>query len=194
MDTLKLTFEGISPLLMHSARGADPLDPLTREMKTYSSQRKKTDEIHAKMARCEWELGLYFDEEMGVYIPTTNLRATIIEGGKLSKLGMDLKRATMVDSDRTPLKHAGPKSIQDLWDKGTYRDARSVVVGKARVMRTRPIFRKWSCSFSMLYNAEVIQRDKIIESAEKAGAMVGIGDYRPTCGGPYGRFSVKVDQ
>lgn len=193
MERLTMKFQGVSPLLMHSARGADPLDPLARRMKELSSQRKKTDEVHALMARTEWELGLYFDDELGVYLPTTNLRACVVEGAKLSKLGMAVKRGTMVDSDRTKLVFKGPKTIEELWEAGTFRDARTVVVGQARVMRTRPIFRApWSVEFCLLFDATVIQRDQILESAKAAGAMVGLGDFRPPCGGSYGRFSVEV--
>lgn len=192
MERLNMVFKGVSPLLMHSARGADPLDSLVREMKALSSTRKKTDEIHAQMARTEWELGLYHDEELGVFLPTTNLRACVIEGAKLSKRGMDVKRGTMVEGERVALKHKGPKSIQALWDSGTFRDARSVVVGQARVMRTRPIFRDWSVECTLLFDPEAIQRDTIVASAGAAGQMIGLGDYRPPCGGPYGRFSVEV--
>lgn len=193
MDRLMLKLVGASPILLHSTRGADPLDPMVREFKKVSSVRKKTDELHAVMARMEWELGLYYDPDLGPYLPTTNLRACVIEGAKLSKRGMDLKRGTMVETDRVPLAYKGPREIEKLWDAGTFRDVRAVVVGTARVMRTRPIFRPpWSVEFGLLYDPGVVQRDQLIACAETAGALVGLGDYRPPCGGAFGRFTVEV--
>ena len=57
METIKFKFSGVSNLLMHSARGVDPIDPAVIEHKKLTAIRKKTDETHAQIARSEWEIG-----------------------------------------------------------------------------------------------------------------------------------------
>ena len=41
---LRVTFKGISPLIMHSCKCVNPLHPISLEMKKYTSKRKKTEE------------------------------------------------------------------------------------------------------------------------------------------------------
>lgn len=193
MERLVLKFVGKSALLMHSERGADPLDKDVRKLKAVSGLRKKTDENHEKIARLEWGIALYYADDLGVFVPTANLRKAVINGAELSKLGMTIKRGTMLDDDRAKLVYDGPKTPDEMWAAETFCDRRSVVVGTARVMRTRPIFRPaWSLNFALLFDPEAVQRSQIIESAQAAGRMVGIGDYRPNCGGWCGRFAVEV--
>lgn len=192
MDTVTFQFKGASPLLMHSDRGVNPLDPGTIELKKLTSSRKKTDEIHAQVARLEWELGMYFDADLGPIVPTSNLRGVIVEGAKFAKMGATVKRATIVEEDRAKLEYEGPRTIEAMWKAGSFRDVRSVVVGTSRVMRCRPIFRRWSLSFSLLFDPEVIERSALIAAAEAGGKLIGIGDFRPANGGPFGRFTVEA--
>lgn len=190
MEKVSFKFTGESPLLMHSDRGVNPLDPLTIELKRLTGTRKKTDEIHAQVARMEWELGMYFDAEMGPVVPTANLRGVIVEGAKFSKLGATVKRATIVTDEVARLDYDGPRDHEAMWKAGSFRDVRSVVVGQARVMRCRPIFRKWSLTFSLLFDAESIERAALIDAASAGGRLIGLCDFRPANGGSFGRFSV----
>jgi len=192
MDKITFRFDGMSALLMHSDRGVNPLDPDAARLKALTSTRKKTDEIHAQVARTEWELGMYFDTEIGPHVPTANLRGVIVEGAKFAKMGATVKRATIVEDDRARLDYEGPRELEAMWKSGAYRDIRSVVVGTARVMRCRPIFRKWSLTFSLLFDAESIERSVLIAAAEAGGRLIGLGDFRPANGGPFGRFSVTA--
>lgn len=192
METVLFQFTGVSPLLMHSDRGVNPLDALAMELKKLTSTRKKTDEIHAQVARLEWELGMYFDPATGPIVPTANLRGVIVEGAKFAKLGATVKRATIVEEDRARLDYDGPRELEAMWKAGSFRDVRSVVVGTARVMRCRPIFRKWSLSFSLLFDPESIERAALVSAAEAGGRLIGLGDFRPANGGPFGRFSVTA--
>lgn len=192
MEKISFKFKGAGAMLMHSDRGVNPLDPLTIELKKLTSTRKKTDEIHAQVARLEWELGMYFDPATGPFVPTANLRGVIVEGAKFSKLGATVKRATLVEDERARLEYDGPRDLDKMWKAGSFRDMRSVVVGTSRVMRCRPIFRGWSLSFSLLFDAEVIERAALVAAAEAGGQLIGLGDFRAANGGPFGRFTVEA--
>lgn len=192
MEKVTFQFTGESPLLMHSDRGVNTLDPLVIELKKLTSLRKKTEETIAQSARLEWEIGMYFDPAMGPCIPTANLRGVIVEGAKFAKLGASVKRATLLEEDHAKLEYEGPRDLEAMWKAVSFRDVRSVVVNQSRVMRCRPIFRKWSLSFSLLFDAEQIERAALITAAESGGRLVGLGDFRPANGGRFGRFSVTA--
>ena len=186
MEIIKAKLIGKRPLLMRSDKFADPLNPLTKAHKELTSKRKKTDEDHEAIAKSEWLGGLYIDEE-GPYIPGINIESCLVAGGKLSKLGTQLKRSIEVMDERCHLKYKGPKEAEALWNAGFY-DARSVKVQQARLMRYRPLFREWECSVEIAFDPESINRDSVIKCLEDGGQYCGVGDYRPK----FGRFNVEV--
>ena len=187
MEIIKLNIIGTRPLLMHADIFTDPLNPLTKTHKALTSKRKKTDEDYEAIAKSEWRGGMYYDDDLGPYIPGVMLEAAMVSGGKLSKLGAQLKRSAEIIDDRCKLEYEGPINIEKLWNKGFY-DARSVKVGMARIMRYRPIFKMWSLYCDVAFDAESIDKADIIRCFEDAGAYCGIGDYRPK----FGRFTVEV--
>ena len=65
------------------------------------------------------------------------------------------------------------------------------VVGKASVLRARPLIENWYTSLVIEYDDQAISSPEIIQNyLERAGMVVGWGDYRPQTGGIYGRFDV----
>lgn len=62
MKKFTLTLTGVTPLLVHNARLADPLDPIVRQTKPISGKRSKTEEDHLELARLEFIGGLYYDQ------------------------------------------------------------------------------------------------------------------------------------
>lgn len=186
LNTIKARITGTRPLLMHSDKFADPLNPLTKAHKALTSKRKKTDEDHEAIAKSEWLGGLYIDEK-GPYLPGVNVEAALIGGGKLSKLGTQLKRSVEIMDERCHIEYDGPKDAERLWDAGFY-DARSVKVQTARLMRYRPIFRKWSAIVEIAFDPDTINREQVVKCLEDGGQYCGVGDYRPK----FGRFTVEV--
>ena len=189
MNRIKVRIEGTRPLLMHASTGADPLNPLTKQHKVLTSKRKKTDEDYEQIAKSEWLMALYYEDGSGVGIPGVSFEASIISGAKLSKLGATIKRGVEVLDDFSKLEYDGPKEPEALWKAGFY-DARPVKVGQARLIRYRPVFRKWACTFEVLFDDEVINKSELLNCISDAGAYCGIGDYRPK----FGRYSVQEVQ
>lgn len=187
MQILKVRISGTRPLLVHSDIFADPLNPLTKAHKSLTAKRKKTDEDHELIAKSEWRGGLYFAEDIGPFLPGINIESALVAGGKLSKMGTQLKRSVEVMDTRLPLIYEGPRSVEGLWDKAYY-DARSVKVGTARITRYRPLFRTWAVECEIAFDQESIDRDQVIRCLEDAGQYCGVGDYRPK----FGRFAVEV--
>jgi len=183
--TFKIT--GIKPLLMQGDALADPLNPITKAHKAVTAKKQKTQEDYEWLAESEWRAGLYFDDELGPYIPSFNLEAAITEGARLSKKGKDIERGLEVITDRARLEYEGPRTIKGLWDARFY-DVRSVVVGGKRVMRYRPKFNAWSAQFDVAIDTEILDDHRVIAYVETAGRYCGLGTYRKK----FGRFSVEV--
>ena len=68
---------------------------------------------------------------------------------------------------------------------------RSVVIGRARIMRSRPVFKKWQLEFELEIDEMEVPNDVVKEILEYSGKRVGIGDFRPEKGGSFGRFEVS---
>lgn len=184
-QTLRFTIEGVSPLLMHNGQTADPLNVWSKAIKAITSKRKKTDADIEELARIEWFAGLYLNEEQKPIIPSTNLESMLEEGAKVQKLGKQFKSAISVDQDAI-LAFPNQRKAEDLWGDDNHRDARGVRVGQSRVIRNRPIFRQWSCSFDVNYDDEQVNASQIATAIADAGRQKGIMDYRPK----FGRFRV----
>lgn len=189
LSLINMTCTGTHALLMHSERGLDPLDPLVKQMKSLSAQRKKTEDILQQMARTEYELSCYHDAKIGPYIPALVIEATFFEAAKLQKLGKVGKRALSVIESKVPLEYTGPRELKKLIESPEFRDVRGVRVGTAKVMRCRPKFNEWAITFNLAYDAEQLNRDVVVSIARDAGAKIGFCDFRPR----FGRFDVEVN-
>lgn len=191
---IDLSLRGTAPLLIQSDQLVDPLNDLTKAIKALTGKRKKTDDDHREIARLEWYGSLYYDPETGPYVPGDNLQACLRAGGTFSRQGTAVERAVVVLTDRMAIEYQGPRDIDALWGHGrqngvgAFEFRRSVVVQRARTMRSRPIFRKWSLSAQVELATDLLNLNDFTRIAEDAGRLSGLGTWRPR----YGRFEVTV--
>jgi len=185
LQSIHVAIQGVSPLLMHNGQTADPLNRFSKQMKAVTSKRKKTEEDYAEISKIEWHAGLYVDKNGDLIIPSTLIEASIQDGAKKSKLGKAFKSAVFVNDD-AKLDIGTKKKAADLWSDDQYRDTRGVRVGQSRVMRTRPVFNKWKCSFTVHFDDEQVNDADVVRAIEDAGSKAGLGDFRPR----FGRFEI----
>ena len=140
MKNLQVTWKGISPLIMHSCQAVNPLNPISREMKKYTSKKKKTEDDLLKIADLEWEAGAYWDDEIGLYIPSENIEATLVNGGKANKKGTDIQKYVDVSDLMVPLNYGENLTKEELIKDYRFRDSRIMTVQRAKILRTRPRF------------------------------------------------------
>lgn len=188
MKQIKVKITGTSPLLMHADTFANPLHPMTKAHKELTSKRKKTDEDHEAIARSEFISSCYWNESGGFHIPGQNLDACLINAAKLQKLGVKFKQGVQVLEDELSLKEKLPATPAALWDDGGYTDARGVKVGTAKIIRYRPLIRTWNTEATVVFNPDVVNEGEVKKALEDAGALIGLGDYRPR----FGRFKVEI--
>lgn len=180
------TIRGVAPLVMHNEQLADPLNKWTKLVAEISKKRNKTEDDLAEMSRREWFGGLYYDNEMGVHVPERCLERLLRDAAAKEKRGRDVLSALIV-TDAAKLVYKGPKEPDALWKSGDFLLRATVGQNGKRIVRSRPIFREWSLTFTVNYDETVLQASDIDRFMEVAGRLVGLMDWRPK----NGRFVVE---
>lgn len=183
----KVSIIGLTPLLMHNGQLSDPLNEHAKALKKLSSKRNKSDDDHAEMSRVEWMGGLYYEPQMGPFIPSEMIEAMIKAGAKLSKAGKLAEACVVCSEERYPLKYKGPRDVAALLKDQRFHDRRSIRVQQNRVVRTRPRFNDWGCEFTLSLTPGRLNPEQVKTALDDAGLYVGLGDYRPK----FGRFRVE---
>jgi len=192
MKKFTIIMRGTSPLLMHSAQLSDEFNPVTLAMKKITSKKtNKTEDDRWELRRLEFAGSLYFDADLGPYIPAENIEASIANAASLTRKGKDVKRGMKIVNAVNPLAYHGPRTIDELWAKrDEFAHFASVKVQTARVTRTRPIFREWACEADGIYDPNVIDQESLESWIEKSGQLIGLGDWRPR----FGTFEVTFKE
>ena len=183
----KVEFIGTAPLLMHSCKGANPLNPDVKHLKTFTSKRNKTDEDHIEIMRLQYLLNAYWDKSIGFYIPANVVEATIVGGAKKNKKGKQFLSGIEVLQQSVPLICDAPKNIHEAYQLPEFADVRNVDVDGSSIMRIRPRFDRWRIKFDLNIDENIINADDLATALNCAGSLVGMCDFRPK----YGRFEVK---
>lgn len=144
---------------------------------------KKSGEVDHSQ---DWKSAVYQDNKIGCYIPSKQLRASLVKsavdfpiGGKGGrKTYKDMVNATIeVIPDKIPLGKKKPDYIHEEWVK----------IQRNQILRNRPAFKEgWEAEFTLLVLDEQMPVDKLKEILENAGRFRGIGDWRPH----FGRFEI----
>ena len=199
LETISFKADGISPLILHNGMLSDPLYSFTKAIKEVSGKRHKVEADFEEMARLEFLGGLYtygFNGTQRVVIPGRLLKAAIAgRGGAARREKMGQKAGVgVMPAHVYKLNYEGADDPNELWEDETKRFRVGVRVGQATVMRTRPIFElPWSFEGEIEYNPDFVDRDMVERWLRVAGHEVGIGDWRPSKGGIYGRFTVRIE-
>ena len=168
MVKYKVKVIGKAPLLMNK---------FAVEEKTTSRAKK------VYVAKDEAERKAYRTEKGKLFLPSTHFKASMVKAA-------------------TDFKMTGRKTYKEYVKAGLFIDETEiildqqsyeifecpVVIQRARVMSWRPMFKEWSCEFTIEIADEMLNSNIVKEILEAAGRFKGVGDYRPE----HGRFEVKT--
>ena len=187
MAQIRFRLTGTAPLLQHNERLADPLDEHARNMAKVSKKRQKTETDHHNLSRLEFEGSIYHDKDVGPYIPATWVERTLEESAKKEKRGTVFRCSSRCVEDKLPLLYKGPRDVPTLFEKKFY-DRRCVGIQRSKTVRTRPCFDQWAAECTIYYDEKSMEQEEVIRAMDRAGELIGIGDYRPR----FGRFTAEV--
>lgn len=155
--------------------------------KLHSLTVTRTDVAQTDAVRAEYHC--YRNAEGKCYIPSSHLIGSLITAGTYvkSKVGAQTKSMKSIVAGMFIIE---PFEII-VPDYDTI-DKRSAVnkVTKARIITIRPMWSKWEVSFTLLVDNDTIALAMIKQLFDFAGNNVGIGSFRPTNNGMYGRFEL----
>jgi hypothetical protein len=184
MQKYKVKVSSITPYLQHRMDNEQLEEwEKNRGLLLERSDVSKEDNVRA-------EFHSYRDDE-GFYIPTEHIRGSFINAGAMVKSKVGNAKKSMknivaamffIEEEKLPL----PKEYEI--------DKRSAVNHKvkARIVVIRPRWDNWKGEFTLLVDNDTITKDTIEAIIKNAGNFVGIGSFRPTANGYFGRF--KLDK
>lgn len=121
-----------------------------------------------------------------IVMPAINLEALLVKGAKKSRLGTDFKTGVMVPADARIRHKYEQRKISTLLTEPDFVDSRLVVVQRNRIVRTRPLLKRWSVAFEVQYMPSVVNASQIEKALDDASLYVGMGDFAPR----FGKFRV----
>lgn len=177
-------------MLQHNGRLANPLDPWTQQVKVLAAKRRKTDDDLIQLLRAEARGASYETTDGLLGIPNQNVWRSIYDAATAFRRGADVKRALSFEDTMEPLRVAGELiEVEKFLSDAVNIDYRPVAVQRAKTMRARPVVRDWSSTHHFELLDDVIDARDLAPILERAGRLVGVGDWRPT----YGTFHVEVE-
>lgn len=149
---------------------------------------ERPDVTHEDAVRAEYHC--YRNQEGKCFIPAEQLRGAFINGGGYLKSKVGTKTKSM-KSIIAAMFMVNPEEI--LMPDYDVIDKRSAVNRnvKARVITVRPKWTNWSAEFTLEIGEKTITEETITELITTTGNYVGIGSYRPTNNGSFGRFELS---
>ena len=192
MKTLSVKWTGIRPLVMHNGLMADPTNPFVRKGKEIRSKgtKKMTEADYEEQNRLEWMGSLYWSDNLkGPIIPSDNIERCIQMGAQKSRIGKDVQAAVFCAESIIPLECETPKTKDKMYADPKFTLRVGVVINQSRVIKVRPMIPTgWALKFSVDYEESIVNAKDLIKAMQDAGALVGLGDWRPK----FGRFAVEV--
>lgn len=185
MTRIKVKVEGTTPLLCNRFTDAAQL-AATNGTRLVAVGEKGTPQEQAA-AR------LYIGHDGKPMIPQPNLFRSFIDGGQFFKAGktkVTTQKSSMIpafveiEGIELPIEHKEPWSV----------DTRAVRIPATggRILCHRPCFHDWALSFTMIVEEEQLSIKLLREIVDAAGKRIGLGDFRPACKGPFGKFVVTI--
>ena len=178
MKKIKVEIKGMSPLLMNSPKSMID-DALGSEMKI------KTKKYDPKE---EAEKVAYRNDKGKLFVPSTAVRASMINASSFKKIGKYAAKAIVSAAVYIP-------EPELVLDKQKYDvDMRTVVIQRNRVVKFRPVIKDWKLDFEIVYNEDLIDPTFIKQILTEAGQRIGLLDFRPQKTGSFGMFEVSKFQ
>lgn len=176
MKTIKVTIEGITPLLMNRYNIENELERQRghRITKIYDPK------IEAEKS-AYWGSG----KKKELIIPSEIIYASMLNASSFHKIGKRSAKSILAGSIRIE-----PFEIS-LGTSKYVIDTRPVVIQRNRVLKSRAKLNEWKATFNIIFNERLIADAIIIKTVLiEAGERVGLMDFRPQKSGGYGTFKV----
>lgn len=185
MKTFVARIEGLTALLMHRFAEASEIN---------GNKGTRKVQIAEEDPRVAAERSAYRTPEGTLYLPGAAISRLLREAGGGHKqrgsrksLKYIVPSAVLVNDETLPLLDAEFRPATEF-----EVDSRPVTIPatKGRIMRHRARLNVWACEFALEVDEDTLPPEIVHQLLVEGGSKIGVGDYRPEKGGPFGRFAV----
>lgn len=184
MKTYEVKIKGVTPYMQHR------MDDL--KLEEWEKQRgfiiERNDVNKEDAVRAEYHC--YRTPKGKCFLPSDHLRGSFITAGAYvkGKVGNTTKSMKNIVA---AMFFVNPDEI--LMPDYDAIDKRSAVNRnvKARVITIRPKWTNWKAKFKLMVDNDTMTDETVRKILEYAGRYVGIGSFRPTNNGQFGRFEIE---
>ena len=192
--SLNVSVTGMNPLLQNNPQTVDRFNEYTRAMaKINAKKARRTDEDYRDLQDIEIRAKIYWDENLGIYVPGTWVSAAIaaasFKKAKISKA--DIRGSVSVEDDKIKLQYENMnlvKKPEDIVGNPFFRLNMTLKQGQVRVVKAVPIFHKWTFSTKVEFDDKLVDESSLVDIIKHASLYGGFGDFRPT----FGRAQAEV--
>jgi len=183
MRSINVTIEGTTPLLCNRFTDEAQMAATNgTRLSTVGDKGSPQEQARSK---------LYIGHDGKPMIPQPNLFRCFIDAGKFFKHGRNkvttqkssiIPACVEIEGLEIPIQHKEPWNV----------DTRAVRIPSTggRILCHRPCFDDWKLRFTLKVDTDMISLKLMREIVDAAGKRVGLGDFRPDCKGPFGKFVV----
>lgn len=193
MKTFSVKFDGISPLLQNNPQTVDVFNHYAKLKKPLTAKRTKTDEDVQNLRNIEVESKIFFDDTLGIYVPTRWVMAAIAKDSHaISKVAKaKVRGAVFMTNEKAKLTYDGMNIVKEKID--IVKNERFVTVlilpqQKIRLAKSFPIFHNWSFEVELEYDDLILDEAQLVAILKYSAKYGGFGDFRPS----YGRCLATV--
>lgn len=182
-QTAVITIIGESPLLVNKFSDKSKREMLEKQTKKAKGPKQARD------PKAEVEAATYKLPNGKFGIPASGIKNCAVSACRFLE-GVPMTKAkgsffVLEDAD----------GLVEIKTSGREIDERMVAIGpfgkKTKMARFRPRFDKWSCTFRVLFDPDLLSAEQLLNLYERAGFSVGLCEFRPERSGSMGMFRVK---
>jgi hypothetical protein len=183
MKKYTVTLSGLTPYMQHRMDDTK-LEEWEKNRKGIIERPEvsQTDALRA-------EYHCYRNADGQCFMPAEHFRQSFINAGAFVKSKVGNARKSMKNVVAAMFMVSPEEITIPDYDQIDKRSAVNKNV-KARIISIRPKWSNWKITFTLLVDNDTITEATIKEIINYAGAYVGIGSYRPTNNGYFGRFEL----
>lgn len=182
MEQIGLRLKGSNLLMVNNPQTVNPFNTFTKQIKELTGKKRRTDQDEHDLMRIKWRAALYYDEDVGPYLPSVQVLESIRSAAKISRQGLTIGRGLHTLGDKTPILYRGPRDPDLMYEDERFVDIRDASPSGKRVTAVRPVFRDWAIEVNFLLDPEHLNRRDLLAFADLAGKVIGIGTYRKIFG------------
>jgi hypothetical protein len=189
-----IKIQGVSPLLQNNPQTVDPFNRFAKAKKVITNKKAKTDDDLIELGNLEVESKVFFDDELGVYVPATWLTESVVtKAFAIAKISKDKMRGGLFATEsKLKLQYRDMdkvQAIQDIVTNPVFRHNMILPQQNVRIAKNFPIFHKWSFETILEFDDYVVDFGSLKNIIQTVAKYGGYGDFRPT----FGRAFAEVE-